>query len=252
MSRVITGLRRRYRQAKDWRTQRRTSLRYRQIHRKFSDFTMMPLEDYGFTLQLAEQIRNVPGCIVECGVWKGGMAAGLASVLGSEREYFLFDSFEGLPAAKEIDGPAALRWQSRTDDPGYLDNCRASREHAEMAMRLAKIQNYHVVPGWFGESLKSVNLPSPIALLHLDADWYESTMMCLTRFFEQVAPDGLIVLDDYHAWDGCSRALHDFLSSHSAIERIKNLGNVCYLKKHDSQTEFSKHHYHDIRSEISS
>jgi O-methyltransferase len=48
-----------------------------------------------------------------------GMAAGLVSMLGGKREYFLFDSFEGLPKAREIDGRAALEWQSNTQSPAY-------------------------------------------------------------------------------------------------------------------------------------
>jgi hypothetical protein len=43
--------------------------------------------------------------------------------------------------------------------------------------------------------------------------------------------NGIIVLDDYYTWDGCSRALHDFLSRRSSTERIRNLGDVCFLRK---------------------
>lgn len=44
---------------------------------------------------------------MECGVWRGGMIASISEILGNNREYYLFDSFEGLPQAKEIDGIAA-------------------------------------------------------------------------------------------------------------------------------------------------
>ena len=53
---------------------------------------------------------GVPGAIVECGVWKCG--ASLAALLAQrhalgrvERTVYLLDSFEGLPAVKEKDGP---------------------------------------------------------------------------------------------------------------------------------------------------
>src|SRR5690348_7511798 len=82
-------------------------VRFLRIHAKYSDLTMIPASTYAKNLMIAENyIRSVPGCVVECGTWRGGMIAGIADVLGAERDYFLFDSFEGLPAAGEIDGTA--------------------------------------------------------------------------------------------------------------------------------------------------
>lgn len=65
---------------------------------------------------------------------EGGMSAAMAPVLGGERKYELFDSFEGLPPGKDIDGVAAHAWQAAKDDPEYRDNCRASEDDARAAM----------------------------------------------------------------------------------------------------------------------
>ena len=63
---------------------------------------------YADNIDLARRVQDIPGDVVECGVWRGGMVAGIASVLsGQNRTYHLFDSFEGLPEAKDIDGNAA-------------------------------------------------------------------------------------------------------------------------------------------------
>jgi hypothetical protein len=182
-------------------------------------------------LELAESIRDVPGCIVECGVWKGGMSAGLANILGDDRAYYLFDSFAGLPAVQEIDGKAAIEWQRNKEDPRYLENCSVGSEYAEEAMRLAGVRDVHLCQGWFQETLPAFTPPAGIALLRLDADWYLSTSLCLDYLFDRVSRDGLIIIDDYYTWDGCSRAVHDFLSRRSAVEKIRNRGEVCYLVK---------------------
>jgi hypothetical protein len=208
--------------------------RYRRIYEKFREFTMISRETYVNNLSLASMVAAVPGCVVECGVWRGGMSAGLATILGANRKYFLFDSFEGLPPAKEIDGSAALSWQLNKESPMYHDNCTAGEEFAGRAMTLSGARSFQLVKGWFDQTLPSSHLPEPIALLRLDGDWYDSTMVCLNSLFDLVAPNGLIILDDYHTWDGCSRALHDFLSQHSAVERIHSLDNICYLRKADS------------------
>jgi O-methyltransferase len=204
---------------------------YKKNHHRFRNYTMIKSVNYVNTLRLAKRSSAIEGCVVQCGVWKGGLAAGLVSVLGTKREYFLYDSFAGLPKAKEIDGSAAVEWQSNTQGPVYFDNCAASPDFAETAMKLAGAEKYHLVKGWFEQTLAQNKPNIPIAFLHLDADWYDSMTVCLEQLFDYVAVGGYIVIDDYYVWDGCSRALHDFLSHRSALERVHNLGEICYLEK---------------------
>jgi O-methyltransferase len=193
---------------------------------------MIQPDAFAVNLALAEMAGNVSGCIVECGVWRGGMSAGICSVLGPDRRYFLFDSFEGLPPARDIDGQAAKAYQSNVNAPGYYDNCSAGPEFATRAMKQVGAKHFELVPGFFEKTLPQFIIPEKIALLRLDGDWYESTMTCLTNLFGQVVENGIIVIDDYYTWDGCSRAVHDFLSTRKATERIRSLeGSVCYLIK---------------------
>jgi len=182
-------------------------------------------------LRVVTLAKDIPGCVVECGVWRGGMSAGIASLLGPTRTYYLFDSFEGLPPAQAIDGSKAIQWQRATDSSAYFDNCSAAEEFAHQAMRRAGARDVRLVKGWFSDTVPVFMPPTPIAVLRLDGDWYESTMTCLTGLYDKVTPGGLIILDDYYSWDGCSRATHDFLSRRSAVERINVHGAVCYLVK---------------------
>jgi Macrocin-O-methyltransferase (TylF) len=69
-----------------------------------------------------------------------------------------------------------------------------------------------------------------IAVLRLDGDWYDSTMLCLEHLFPLVVPGGLMLIDDYYTWDGCARAVHDYLSREQAAGRIeKTSGGVTYI-----------------------
>lgn len=204
--------------------------RFDAIYRRFQEFTMIPSWAYRANLRIVQLASGVPGCVVECGVWRGGMSAGIAAVLGPEREYFLFDSFEGLPPAQAIDGAAALAWQADTASPGYYDNCRAEMHFADEAMKRAGAARYHLVRGWFDQTLPAFTPPSPIAVLRLDADWYESTIACLQHLYPHVSAEGVIVIDDYYTWDGCSRAVHDFLSRQQSTARLHEFEGVCYLR----------------------
>ncbi len=216
-----------------WRRLRR----FRQIYKRFHAYTMIPQDIFVDNLLVADRLLNRPGCVVECGVWRGGMSAGIASVLGDDRRYFLFDSFEGLPPAKSIDGEAALAWQKNTTSATYYDNCKAPAEYAQRAMTLAGARSFQLIKGWFNDTVRSFVPPEPIALLRLDGDWYESTHVCLEALFQYVCPGGLIIIDDYYTWDGCSRALHDFLSSRGLPDRIRSFGSVCALERTSARVE---------------
>jgi O-methyltransferase len=186
-------------------------------------------------LRLVDEFRHVPGCIVECGLWRGGMSAAIASSLGPERRYFLFDSFEGLPPARDIDGDAAKRWQANVEDPSYHDNCAAPIEYAQRAMALSGAPRFELVAGWFENTAAAWQPPEPIAILRLDGDWYESTITVLRSQFRNLAPAGVAILDDYYAWDGCSRAVHDFLSESKSTARLtQRFGIACLEPRPES------------------
>jgi len=193
---------------------------------------MVPFSAYWRNLELARRFRHLPGAIVECGVWRGGMSAGLTKVLGRDRSYYLLDSFEGLPAPKEIDGQAAKDWAADRGSPTYFDNCRAEQGYATEAMLRAGVTNARFVKGWFDQTLPTFDLKEPIAVLRLDGDWYDSTLCCLRHLYDRVAPGGLIIIDDYSTWEGCTRAVHDFLAEHKAGTPICQFENqLAYIIK---------------------
>ena len=192
---------------------------------------MIPESHFVDNLALATSVKDIAGCIVECGVWRGGMSAGLASLLGPNRTYYLFDSFEGLPPAQEIDGSSAIAWQKDTTSKNYYDNCSAPLDFANEAMKNSKASDFHLVKGWFSETLPTFPQAKPIALLRLDGDWYESTWVCLEFLYRNVTENGIIIIDDYYTWDGCTRAVHDFLSKNSITDRIRSTGKTCYIVK---------------------
>ena len=88
-----------------------------------------------------------------------------------------------------------------------------------------------LVPGWFSETLPGFAPPEGIAVLRLDADWYESTKQCLDALYAQVVPGGVILIDDYYTWEGCTKAVHDYLSEAKLSDRIRQsrIGGVCYI-----------------------
>jgi O-methyltransferase len=208
------------------------------IYYKYKDRTMLSLRSYIGTLSLIgtsvdkDILKN--GAIVECGTWRGGMAAGLIEFCGKNRSYYFFDSFEGLPDAKEIDGAAALEWQSNKNPTNYFDNCSASIDVFMNTIDRTGVNynNVNIIKGFFEDTLPTFETPN-ISVLRLDGDWYESTMLCLEKFWDSVVPGGIILIDDYYTWDGCARAIHNFLSKRQSTETIETglVGRVAFIRK---------------------
>lgn len=206
---------------------------YKKLFNKYQKYTMVPEYYFHQNLALCMQYKNVSGDIVECGVWKGGMSAAIADSLNSNKHFHLFDSFEGLPAASEKDGKMAIDWQQNEHGSTFYNNCSAEEKHAIDVMSYSKAKNnFTTVKGWFNETLPNYPFKNGISILRLDGDWYDSSMTCLDSLFHQVNPGGLIIIDDYNTWEGCSKAVHDFLSKNQSKDKILTFRDtVHYIQK---------------------
>ena len=167
--------------------------------------------------------REVPGCFVECGVWKGGSAAimGLAlRAAGESRALHLFDSFEGLPEPSEKDGAAAIAY-SGGKSSGALTAIKACEANVDEVRRMltnrARLpeSQLHFHVGWFQNTVPAAEPAlGRIAVLRLDGDWYDSTRVCLEHLYPLLAPGGVLILDDYFCWEGCRKATDEYRAAH--------------------------------------
>ncbi len=157
----------------------------------------------------AVDVREIPGAVVECGVWRGGglamMGAACADV-GTPRDFWAFDSFAGLPPPGDND--------TESEHGSYFEglNLGDPAMVREIWHRLGlPPERLRIMPGWFEDTVPSAPV-GQIALLHADGDWYDSVMVVLDALYDKVAPGGVIVVDDYHYWEGSRRAVNDFLN----------------------------------------
>jgi O-methyltransferase len=149
--------------------------------------------------------RNIPGALVECGVWRGGSMMAVALTLlrlgAADRELYLFDTFSGMTPPTEIDvKPSGERAadllaygerDSETWAVAPLDEvCEAVLGTGYPAERI------HFVEGPVEATLPA-NAPVEIALLRLDTDWYGSTKHELVHLYPRVSRAGVLILDDY-------------------------------------------------------
>ena len=217
-------------------------------------YTMLPRERL---ISLYDQVvfcerQGIEGALVECGVWKGGAVALMAkaSKLHSKksRHIHLFDSFLGIcePNA-EYDGKRALEEVAPYTDAargrlepvqGFYDSVgghgtlEANRELLEKEIGYpADFLHYHV--GWFQQTVpQSANSIGAIAILRLDGDWYESTRICLDFLYDSVQQGGFVIIDDYGTYDGCRRAVDEFIANRQIRGYLHPVDAACrYLVK---------------------
>ena len=204
---------------------------FRSLFSKYSEYTMIPEDFFINNLSLCKAFLEKKGDIVECGVWRGGIIAAISELAKGDRRVHLFDSFEGLPPAKGIDGEAALNWQNDTNSATYYDNCTANESFAIEAMKRSGNSNYRLYKGWFHDTLQHYE-GGEISILRLDGDWYDSIKVCLDKLYPFVIEGGVIIIDDYYTWDGCTKAVHDYLSEIKSPSRIYQWNNqIAYLIK---------------------
>ena len=175
---------------------------------------------------------NVPGCFVECGVWKGGSSAIMALAIKNarqERHLHLFDSFEGLPEPTEKDCERAAIYSGGRNQGklATVNQCRAGLDEVRHLIldeiKVPKeLAHFHV--GWFQNTIPvDAGQLGPIGLLRLDGDWYDSTKICLEHLYPLLSPGGIIIMDDYFAWEGCRKAVDEYRNQNKingSIHRI--------------------------------
>lgn len=206
---------------------------------------------------LMESVRyvyknNLPGDIVECGVWRGGMMQIVARTLIFEtqndsnpsnlRKLWLFDTFEGMPApSHELDrdmykGEHASAKMIREPKIGpngtHTIWCLADLEDVVNGMDSTDYPSSHVkyVKGLVEETLPNSSLEK-ISILRVDTDWYSSTKHILKSLYEKVVSGGVIIFDDYESWEGARTAVNEFFAEEGIAPLLIRLdkGRV-YLK----------------------
>lgn len=167
--------------------------------------------------------HNIPGAIVECGVWRGGqmMAAALTlNHLQARRPLFLFDTFEGMTAPNEVDrdmeGQAAQSTfvaMSRNAVGKRWCEARLDEVQRNLVSTGYPPDQVHYIVGAVEQTLP-LSAPEVIAYLRLDTDWYASTLHELQHLFPLVSRLGVVTIDDYGHWEGARKATDEYLVAH--------------------------------------
>ena len=166
-----------------------------------------------------EKISALDGCVVECGVWRGGMSIFLARAF-EEKDIWVVDSFEGFQDPKT--GKYVVSFErhdhNNKDMKVSLDVVKANFA----LFGLNDDQRIHFLPGFVKDVLKPDTCSiEKIALLRIDVDAYSATREVLDYLYPKVVPGGYIIFDDSCLHE-TGRAIYDFAKESGVEIRLQD------------------------------
>jgi hypothetical protein len=198
-----------------------------QIIHSVKPYTMTTPERLFALIQAVKYIvkNNIPGDIVECGVWKGGSMMTVAKTLLDlghlGRQLYLFDTFEGMTKPQDVDvsyreGDATKKFEKRKITENSSRWAYATLAEVERAMYETGYDREKIsfVKGKVEETIPD-NAPQSISLLRLDTDWYESTRHELIHLYPRLSHGGVIIIDDYGHWLGARKAVDEYIEQNN-------------------------------------
>ncbi|GAB2878117.1 TylF/MycF/NovP-related O-methyltransferase [Microbulbifer echini] len=206
----------------------------REIVEKVKPYSMAGTARTLATISAVEYIvvHDIPGAIVECGVWRGGqmMAVALSLLkLGASRELFLYDTFSGMTEPTNLDSDfLGVSAKSIFDRFRYQEKgkrwCEATLEEVKGNIESTgySMNRVNLIQGEVEKTIPEV-VPSEIALLRLDTDWYESTLHELNYLYPLVSNLGVIAIDDYGHWQGSRRATDKYLMQNKIVHFLHRI-----------------------------
>jgi len=179
---------------------------------------------------LTQQIKSVPGNILEVGTWRGG-TAGLLAASVPAKTVFIADTFEGVVKSSD--------WEH------YSDRAHADTSEqvvTDLLQGTLGASNFRLMRGIFPEDTGHQVESETFAFVYLDLDVYLSTKDAFNFVWEKLSPYGVVAFDDYgmvSACEGISRFIHEIKDDEDKLF-IHNLNGQAYIIKkssHPHQTE---------------
>ncbi len=208
---------------------------YSKVGTRKSKYTLTSMERCYSLYKAIQYIAkgNIPGDIVECGVWRGGsaMLAALTLIKNDQtyRKIYLYDTYEGMskPTDKDIDihgVPYRLLWEKEKE----LLTVSLNEVKKNMLSTGYPEENIIFIKGMVEDTIP-LTIPNQVALLRLDTDLYESTYHELIHLYPKVIPQGVLIIDDYGHFQGAQEATDKYFSEKSRKILLHRIDYSCRI-----------------------
>lgn len=184
--------------------------------------TMTSLEALNVLALCCKYVDSVglPGAFVEVGVWRGGSSIVAKKCFTTPRKLYLYDTYAGMTKPSEKDFRVGSdswistleKWKSLETKTGNKWVAASLEEVKKNFQKFECLDKQIVFKKGDVRSLllEKIDLPPKIALLRLDTDFYDSTLVSLETLWPLLVNKGVLILDDYGHWDGARRAVDEY------------------------------------------
>ena len=178
---------------------------------------------------------EVPGDLIETGVWRGGATIFMRGMLKAleirDRTVWVADSFEGLPKPDAEKYPIEAEFHQ-----GFVMN--KVYNHLAVGLEEVKVNfsaygvlddGVQFLKGWFKDTLPVAPIEK-LSIMRLDGDYYESTMDSLKNLYDKLSIGGYAIIDDYgeDSWTYCRKAVDDYRREHDIAEPMIQVDRSCF------------------------
>lgn len=186
--------------------------------------------------ELYKMITNIPGAIVECGVFKGSSLARFSmfrEILGNpfSKKIIAFDIFGKFPETKFVDDlKLREKWIREAGEESI-----SVEQMMEVLRHKGTDRFVELVEGDITKTVPDYVEKHPelkISLLNLDVDVYEPAVTVLEYLYPRIEKGGIILLDDYGDFPGETAAVDKYFEGKNVqISKFPFCMTPCYIKK---------------------
>ena len=220
--------------------------------RAVQGYTLTPPERVFMLCQSVRYVvkADLPGDLVECGVWRGGSSLAMVRTLldlgVTDRDVWMYDTFDRMPDPGDVDvdfmGIPASENHAKFDggadyDHDTYDYLPFAKVQALLTDTGYPAERLHFVRGLVEDTIPA-QVPDTIALLRLDTDYYSSTAHELAHLYPRLSSGGVLLIDDYGHFQGCRQATDEYLATlaagghHVLLNRIDYSARLVVVPSH--------------------
>jgi len=186
--------------------------------------------------EIYKMIKEVPGEIVECGVFKG------ASFL----RFAMFREIFGNPFSKKIIGfdtfgkfPETNFQDDKKARNKFIDSAGEDSISKDQLFQILNQKNLNrhldLIEGDITKTVPDYVKTNPelkISLLNLDTDIYEPAVSILENLYPRITKGGILMLDDYGTHPGETKAVDEYFQNKNIeIKKFPFAMTPCYIIK---------------------
>jgi O-methyltransferase len=203
-------------------------------------YTMTSVERLKSLIDAVQYVANsrIEGDFVECGTWKGGsvmcMQKKLIGLNQTDRNFWVFDTFEGMPEPDSLDKnfkqTSAQKLMNEEEKEKSLTWAYSNYEETTSNILSAgyPAEKINFIKGLVEDTIPQTPI-NKIAILRLDTDWYSSTKFELEQLYPKLVKGGVLIIDDYGHWEGCKKAVDEYFTNNNIsvfMNRIDYTGRL--------------------------